>query len=574
MALLAILIAIFVLLGRYTDRVIDPYVRSLLENTRPMNHRIDYKRIRVNLFNKTIILKDVRMYPDSSLTVNDLRYEIKVKNIRLTGFRIREMLFHKTLIIDDFLVASPEVMVMLPLDQKEVIEDVKKNEAPKKSSQLLQKILLKKITLSSGSFTLTRNGKVLAISPDINILANDINLEKNSKDEPIGFTYGDYVITLTEIALKGENSLYEISLGKFSAGKKNLTITLEDLRIKPKYDKKEFSKKLQYQTDRFDVTVGELQVHHTGLWKLLENEPLEITNLSIDSVNADIYRDKNVPFNTSRFPKFYNESFLGIGIPLIIDTAVIINSRLAYGELNEGASEAWYVRLENFELRTYDLTTRVEEDTSLNVMHLFVQARVMGEGALSAEIILPLEGNMHEFTCKGSMGPMPIRPLNTLLETALNVKFNAGNVDKLDFYFSADDNLSTGWMEFLYSGLDAALLKKNHDKQWGFINTLANTLILSNNPPDGKAVKVVSVGYERDKNKGIINYIWKTVQSGLLHTILPTSKYQINKKEARQLNQLNRKQQKTQTKIDKQNAKTEKEKAKTAEPEKEKSNKK
>ncbi len=47
--LLVIIIAIFIFLGRYTDRIIDPYVRSLLEVTKPMGHRIEYKKIRVNL---------------------------------------------------------------------------------------------------------------------------------------------------------------------------------------------------------------------------------------------------------------------------------------------------------------------------------------------------------------------------------------------------------------------------------------------------------------------------------------------------------------------------------------------
>jgi hypothetical protein len=40
----------------------------------------------------------------------------------------------------------------------------------------------------------------------------------------------------------------------------------------------------------------------------------------------------------------------------------------------------------------------------------------------------------------------------------------------------------------------------------------------------------VSIGFERDKNKGMINYIWKTIQSGMVHTILPIKKYQINRK--------------------------------------------
>jgi uncharacterized protein YjeT (DUF2065 family) len=30
------------LAARYTDRLIDPYIRSMLEEQKPMNHRIDY----------------------------------------------------------------------------------------------------------------------------------------------------------------------------------------------------------------------------------------------------------------------------------------------------------------------------------------------------------------------------------------------------------------------------------------------------------------------------------------------------------------------------------------------------
>src|SRR5512133_738982 len=106
-----IAVVVFIFLGRYTDRVIDPYVRSLLENTRPVGHHIEYRDIKVNLFARDIILKDVKMYPDVSLTENDLRFEITVKKIQLKGFKLKEMLFHKTLIIDEFVVRTPEMTV-------------------------------------------------------------------------------------------------------------------------------------------------------------------------------------------------------------------------------------------------------------------------------------------------------------------------------------------------------------------------------------------------------------------------------------------------------------------------------
>ncbi len=51
--LILICVSIIFFVARYTDRIIDPYVRSLLEVQKPMNHRIEYKRIKVNLFAKS-----------------------------------------------------------------------------------------------------------------------------------------------------------------------------------------------------------------------------------------------------------------------------------------------------------------------------------------------------------------------------------------------------------------------------------------------------------------------------------------------------------------------------------------
>ena len=105
-------------------------------------------------------------------------------------------------------------------------------------------------------------------------------------------------------------------------------------------------------------------------------------------------------------------------------------------------------------------------------------------------------------------------------------------VDRMTFDFTADENTSKGWMEFLYSDLDVALVKKQSekDKNWGFVSLLANAVAVSNNPVKEKEVKIVEIGTERDKNKGLIGYIWKTIQSGMVRTIIPSNKYQINGK--------------------------------------------
>jgi hypothetical protein len=528
--LLIIIIAILFILGRYTDRVIDPYVRSLLEVTKPMGHKIKYKKIRVNLFEGFIIIKDVRVFPDSSLTRNDLRLDIAVKDIRLTGFSIKEMLLSKTLRIEEFLIKNPEVKLTLPDSTIKVVKEVREEKPPKTGARLLTQIFLEKILLSGGSFQMIRNGVILAKSPDINLLVQSIKLASNKKEEPIGYTYGDISLNLSDIELYSETGLYDMSLGGFSFTKSDSTLVLNGFRMIPKHDKKEFSGKLKFQGDRFDVKIGQVKIDGIGIERFIAGRPLEITSVNIDSLDADIYRDKNVAFNFNRFPLFYNESFLKIPVLLYIDTVSITNSKILYGELAEGRQVAGTILLDNFSLQSYDLTNQTADDTINNIMQFNVNAMVMGEGPLNVQLVLPLEGNLHDFKCSGSVGAMKLSPLNDMLEPAINMKFNGGKVNRMTFNFEANDKTSKGWMEFLYQDLDVALMKKDPGKEWGLISTLANTMTLSNNPAPGKNLKIVEIGCERDKNKGIINYVWKTLQSGMIHTILPIKKYQINRK--------------------------------------------
>jgi hypothetical protein len=284
------------------------------------------------------------------------------------------------------------------------------------------------------------------------------------------------------------------------------------------------------------VKVGRIDISRVGTRRLLAGQPLNISCIRIDSVDADIFRDKNVPVNLNRFPLFYNESFLKLSLPVVLDTVMITNSRLLYNELAEGNTTAGEIILNDFSVSTYALSNQVTDSTIVHEMRLFVKAKVMDEGPMNIELALPLEGNLREFRCTGSVGAMQLFPVNGMLQPTLNIIFKAGKLNRMTFDFTANDNVSKGWMEFLYQDLDAVVLNKESGKEKGFVSFLANTITMSNNPAPGRDLKIVEIGFERDKNKGLIGYVWRTIQSGMVRTILPTNKYQINKKQATEQN--------------------------------------
>lgn len=531
LSIIAIFVAAFVFIGNYTDKLVDPFVRSLLEETKPMGHNFEYKKIRVNLFSGSIKVEDVRIFPEDTLGKDKIRFNIDVSLIKLTDFKWLKMILDKNLMVQDIIINDPNIKIILPQKTVDAINVVKERQAPKEKKQILKSIFLDKIIIAGGDFNLFRNDTLLAKSTNINFIAREIDLKRNSLEESIGYTFSDISLSLKNIDLYPQSGLYDMKLGALHASKKDSSIILEDFKVIPKYDKKEFSKKLKFQTDRFDLSISKIEIDDIGFEQWFNGKPLTISKLLIDGLSADIYRDKNVPADMNRFPLFYNESFMKLNIPVYLDTLLITDSKILYGELALGRSKAGTILLDDFNLQLYNLTNQVNLDSVDNFMELNVQAKIMGEGKMKIDLVLPLQGDMHKFSCSGSIGAMALKPLNDMLEPAINMTFNGGKLDRMTFAFTANDNISDGWMEFLFSDLDVALLKKDADKQWGFVSLMANAVAISNNPVDGKDLKVVEIGYERDKNKGIINYVYKTIQSGMVRTIIPLNKFRIKQKQ-------------------------------------------
>ena len=110
-----------------------------------------------------------------------------------------------------------------------------------------------------------------------------------------------------------------------------------------------------------------------------------------------------------------------------------------------------------------------------------------------------------------------------MLEPTVNISLKSGYIDSLHFKFDAGENVSNGWMRFIYNDLEIELPEEkgeNHDFKDRLLVFLANNIILkSSNPSGNKPVRVVPIQYERNKQRFMFNYTWKTLYSGIRETV-------------------------------------------------------
>jgi hypothetical protein len=116
------------------------------------------------------------------------------------------------------------------------------------------------------------------------------------------------------------------------------------------------------------------------------------------------------------------------------------------------------------------------------------------------------------------------------------LEIKEGKINSMVYSADAGSDYSTGSMTMAYEGVKIEVLKElteDHEKKKGFLSSLANMVIRSNNPhkkSDGPA-EPAEIFFVPDKHKAIINYMVKSLINGIIGSLVPAAAPTLEKHE-------------------------------------------
>ena len=241
---------------------------------------------------------------------------------------------------------------------------------------------------------------------------------------------------------------------------------------------------------------------------------LEVSDLVVDD-----YRDKRIPRKPGFKPPMPQDGLRKLKAYLKIDTVVLKNGKATYSEQTGKESGTLY-----FDKMNATLTGLTNDSVLLHsglVSVLKGTAYLMGKGQMDLEVKFRFGDKRNGFSFSGYVGPMDLREVNPMLTKLLPAEIVSGSITHISIpWVTANDDVSKGKLTFCYTGLK---LKLNNEKEttWGSIKTgvigwVANDFVVNyENPAKSGKTKSGLIYFNRDKEKGIINFIWKSVLSGL-----------------------------------------------------------
>jgi len=531
-----VIIAVILVFNALVSRMIERGINRFFVNLPVKQYHFRYERAGFNLINRSVSLTDFRYYPDSAFldSLDKLNYNVMVPMIavgRLTisGIGLISAFYEKNIKINKIKIKQPTVVFFKfngrfssanPEKRRGLsIEDSVKLVAI--NGLTVRNIIIKNINFKIYNY---RKKKTTLSSKNITLVMHGLNFENSRHGNHYFYpVLHDARMVADNNFMQLGNSMYQILFKRLTIDLKHQSLVFKSFHYRPVYSKKAFSQHLKFQKARFDMKAGEIRFAGADFYRFFTENEIHIKKIIISDASFDLYRDKRVPFDHRQRPLLPNQVLKKVKGRLIIDTVQVKNARLEYSEKTKTDNKPLDIYFTGLS-GCLTHVTNIPYLWQKNDMKATVKGLFMHKAPTEVTFLFPLAAKSDTFSFRGTVdGPVPLSVFNPAIYPATGLKFKRGILEKITFQGGADTVYSAGNMEMLYQNIEIMASKKNERQKNELLSKGVNSLVRKNNPRKGKnkPAKKVCLFFRRNMEKGLGNFFWKTIFSGIKGTLLP-----------------------------------------------------
>lgn len=522
-------LVLLLLLGSVViSRVISQKVVQILEDQNAENLHVSIEKTKFSLFDRSLVFSGVHISPGDSamlkLQKNELDkkslQKISVSRLKFKGIHLTTLLFSKHLNINKLIVDDPLFQHFTNGEKQSSPESNKKIELDSIRIEKLKGFQLKTIKIT--------NLKVQVIDA----ISNKISFENKALSFEIsGFkleeTGPDFfkilpiedVFEMTRIKVEFPQIKYLFSVDALTYNSAGDYWQISNLKYKPTVNKLTLANSYVYNTEVYDLDIKNITIFRLDIENIFENKGLFMDSVAITELKMEIYKDKRKPFDLAKRPQLPHQKLKGMKTPLLIHKVSLVGSELVYEEKLEHKNILMKATMKDLNMNLFNITS-IKEYREVP-LKIDLNTQFMGKANLNIDMLLPLTDDQNTFFFSGYLGPSRMTYFDSAVIPALGLKILEGEIDHISFQGSANDYTSTGTMKMLYQDLEAEVYKKKTAEKNDFLSWSVNHLVHKSNPGNNGEVREATMKFERVPYKGFANFLWKTLQNGIVNTIAP-----------------------------------------------------
>ena len=478
------------------------------------NQQFSIDELTFSTSDRRILAKQLVVKPKAKSTDKD-QFELSIPTLAMNGFDIDKAYRNDQFFFESIVLQNPSFQLFNNAKDSFKINPFKINLYPHFES-FADIFASRSISVTDADISVFKNGKK-KLQEKITFNLSDVKIENKPAR---GFMHAnDFSFRIPN--LKRQDKFNAYNIGEIFYSSESNRFSAINIRIVPNFSKEKYQEMAGFQSDYFSGKIDSIGIIQPNIRRWFEKEELVGKCLSVNGLDMVIYRDKRTPFDEKRRPEMFQDLIKSLKHQFLLDSLKLINSNINYIEQPESGNPEGQIRFTNISALLKPFSNMKSATGRIPDIGVDGTATIMDSCQLKTSINFQMNHPENLFTVNGSLSPFNMRILNPVLEPLASVSMRSGRVNRFQFSFSSDKTSATGQLFFGYDDLKISVLetKNGNIKAAKFASFLANSLLLRSKNPRGKELLPEEINMLRDQKRSVLNYLWKSVFSGIRNTL-------------------------------------------------------
>jgi len=522
-----VIVILFFLLNILLSNFIENKIIALLNNSKSNKYNTSIKGVNFKLFDRSITFDNIFISPKTKSPNDSLSQIIKndsLERITISSIKIDNIHFFNYLFKKDILIGKLEVNdLIIQKSNRKKVDTIDKKPINLDSIYIdkINGFKIDKFSLNDVQFNIIDSvtKKNVFDHKPVSLNLDGFQLKK-VKDQQFKLMPINKNFRVNDIEIELPKKSYKLNIGEINLNTETSSIQINNLKYKTLNGKYALAKK-----DKFNNTVPEISVEKIGLFKLdfvklIEGEGVFIDSVLISKAAFDLYKDRRKPYDKKLYKNLPHLALKKLEYPLYIKQINIENSLLLLEESFPNKNMNLKLSIDEVNAIIHNISTI--EKYKENPLTARLESKLMDKAKLEVNFTFPMNTSQSTFYFDGSLGSTKFTYFDEVLYPVLGLKILKGNLDGLVFQAKADKHSSSGTMKMLYHDLDATVYKpKNQNEKSKVLSWAVKTVLYNSNPGKNNKTRTAVLSHQYEPEKGFGNYLWKTLQSGIVNTLSP-----------------------------------------------------
>jgi hypothetical protein len=502
-------------------------------------YRYNFNKLNIDLIDGSVDLTGISIEPrdrgydsliSSSSSVRFL-LKLQLEEIELLGFEIMEFIKTGQITVAELNLYQPSFSYYF-----NPVKDKKKSKMPMSEifSDQFKSANIKKFVIQDGQLEidnyLTSDPALIINYLDIELLDAFMNKETLEKVSPLEYQEVKLVAGSISADISPKFAIVSDSL-HFDAIDESFVI--RDFQIQPKYNQESWTAMHDVQKQWFALKLGSVSLRQINIEHFVETGEIFVGRIRIREPNVALYKDKSKPEPPFKKKPLPATAIASIPLKINVDSVQIINGYVAIQETSKLTGLDSHISFYDLNGLLTNFSNLPPAERKSDIMELNASTMMYKQAPIKLNMKFDLNSYEDQFTASGFVDSVDMTAFNPVLEPMMAAKVLDGRLHKLSFSFNAMDTLSTGILDMEYNNARIEILSTDtttKKQKKGFLSFAANTIIKTNNDFGKPSYIQGIIQTDRVLNKDIWPYLWHSVQSGIVSTLVPI----ISSKEVKQ----------------------------------------